>query len=56
MAETSGYFQAAYLVAGVLYVGYVVSLFARRRATRARLAALDAAASSRDTQAGERHG
>ena len=40
MAETSGYFQAAYIVAGVLYVGYVASLVVRRRAARERLASL----------------
>ena len=56
MAETSGYFHAAYIVAGVLYVGYVVSLFARRRTTRARLAALAAANAPPDSQSGERLG
>jgi hypothetical protein len=41
MAETSAYYHAAYIVAGVLYVAYVVSLVARRRRVRARLAALE---------------
>ena len=41
MAETASYFQAAYIVAGVLYVLYGASLVVRRRAVRARLAALD---------------
>ena len=41
MADTGWYFQAAYVVAGVLYVLYAASLITRRRAARARLAALD---------------
>ena len=41
MAETASYFQAAYVVAGVLYLLYGASLIARRRAVRQRLAALD---------------
>ena len=40
MADTAGYYHAAYIVAGVLYVLYTVSLVARRRAVQARLAAL----------------
>jgi hypothetical protein len=31
MAETTGYFVAAYVVAGVLYGGYVLSLWLRSR-------------------------
>lgn len=41
MADTGWYFHAAYVVAGVLYVLYTASLVTRRRAVRARLAALD---------------
>jgi hypothetical protein len=41
MAETSGYYHAAYIVAGVLYVAYAISLVVRRRQVRARLAALE---------------
>jgi len=41
MADTASYFQAAYIVAGVLYVLYAASLVIRGRAVRARLAALD---------------
>jgi hypothetical protein len=41
MAETSGYYHAAYVVAAVLYVAYAISLVVRRRRTRARLAALE---------------
>ncbi len=40
MADTAGYYHAAYIVAGVLYALYVVSLVSRRRAVRERLAAL----------------
>lgn len=40
MADTAGYYHAAYIVAGVLYVLYTVSLVVRRRAVQARLAAL----------------
>ena len=40
MADTAAYYHAAYLVAGVLYVAYAVSLIVRRRRTSARLAAL----------------
>ncbi|HET7189656.1 MAG TPA: hypothetical protein VFI52_16000 [Gemmatimonadaceae bacterium] len=40
MADTAGYYHAAYIVAGVLYVLYTVSLVVRRRTVRARLAAL----------------
>ena len=56
MAETSGYFQAAYIVAGVLYVGYVLSLLARRRAARARLAAMSHAGLRDDANSAGRHG
>ena len=41
MADTASYFQAAYIVAGVLYLLYAASLVLRRRAVRARLATLD---------------
>ena len=40
MADTAGYYHAAYIVAGVLYVLYTVSLVVRRRKVQARLAAL----------------
>ena len=40
MADTAAYYHAAYIVAGVLYVLYAVSLASRRRAVRRRLAAL----------------
>jgi len=38
MADTAGYYHAAYLVAGVLYLLYAASLIARRRTIRDRLA------------------
>lgn len=41
MADTAAYYHAAYLVAGVLYVLYAMTLAARRRTVRARLAALE---------------
>jgi hypothetical protein len=41
MADTAGYYHAAYIVAGTLYVLYVLTLVARRRVIRARLDALD---------------
>jgi hypothetical protein len=41
MADTTSYYHAAYIVAGVLYVLYAVSLVARRRAVAARLAAIE---------------
>jgi hypothetical protein len=41
MAETSPYYHAAYIVAGVLYVLYAFSLVSRRRKVRDRLSALD---------------
>ena len=41
MADTGTYYHAAYIVAAVLYVLYTVSLVARRRAVRARLAAVE---------------
>jgi hypothetical protein len=40
MIDTSSYYHAAYVVAGVLYVAYAASLIVRRRRVRARLAAL----------------
>jgi hypothetical protein len=41
MADTAAYYHAAYVVAGVLYALYAASLVSRRRAVRARLAALE---------------
>jgi hypothetical protein len=41
MADTASYYHAAYIVAGVLYVLYAVSLVSRRRRVAARLAALE---------------
>jgi hypothetical protein len=41
MADTAGYYHAAYIVAGVLYVLYAASLASRRRKVRDRLAALE---------------
>jgi hypothetical protein len=41
MADTAAYYHAAYVVAGVLYVLYAVSLASRRRKVRERLAALE---------------
>jgi len=41
MAQTAGYFHAAYIVAGVLYVLYTVSLVVRRRRVLDRLDALE---------------
>lgn len=41
MAQTAGYFHAAYIVAGTLYVLYTVSLVARRRRVLQRIAALE---------------
>ena len=41
MAQTAGYFHAAYIVAGVLYVLYTVSLVVRRRHVLQRLDALE---------------
>jgi hypothetical protein len=40
MAQTAGYFHAAYIVAGVLYVLYTASLIVRRRRVLRRLGAL----------------
>lgn len=40
MAQTAGYFHAAYIVAGTLYVLYTVSLVVRRRRVLQRIAAL----------------
>jgi hypothetical protein len=39
--DTSAYYHAAYVVAGVLYVAYAASLVIRRRRVQARLAALE---------------
>jgi hypothetical protein len=41
MADTASYYHAAYVVAGVLYVLYALSLVSRRRRVIARLAAPD---------------
>lgn len=41
MAQTAGYFHAAYIVAGVLYVLYTASLIVRRRRVLARLEELE---------------
>jgi hypothetical protein len=41
MADTTAYYHAAYIVAGVLYVLYAASLVWRRRTVRNRLAALE---------------
>jgi hypothetical protein len=41
MADTGAYYLAAYVVAGVLYVLYALSLVSRRRRVAARLAALE---------------
>ncbi|HET9684990.1 MAG TPA: hypothetical protein VFP15_12865 [Gemmatimonadaceae bacterium] len=41
MAQTAGYFHAAYIVAGTLYVLYTVSLVVRRRRVLQRIAALE---------------
>ena len=41
MAQTAGYFHAAYIVAGALYVLYTMSLVVRRHRVLARLAALE---------------
>jgi hypothetical protein len=41
MAQTAGYFHAAYIAAGVLYVLYTVSLVARRRRVLQRLDAIE---------------
>lgn len=40
MADTAAYYDAAYIVAGVLYAAYTASVIVRRRRVRARLAAL----------------
>ncbi len=41
MAQTAGYFHAAYIVAGTLYVLYTASLVVRRRRVLQRIAALE---------------
>ena len=41
MAQTPGYYHAAYIVAGALYVLYTVSLIVRRRRVLARLDELE---------------
>jgi hypothetical protein len=40
MAQTAGYFHAAYIAAAVLYVLYTVSLVVRRRRVLQRLDAI----------------
>lgn len=44
MAQTAGYYHAAYIVAGVLYLVYTASLVVRRRRVLARIAALERSA------------
>jgi CcmD family protein len=41
MADTTSYYHAAYIVAGVLYVAYAVSLITRRRRVLRRLEQLE---------------
>jgi hypothetical protein len=41
MADTAAYYHAAYIVGGVLYILYTVSLMSRRRRVHDRLAALE---------------
>ena len=41
MAQTAGYYHAAYIVAAAIYVLYTVSLAMRRKKVLARLAALE---------------
>ncbi len=48
MADTAGYYHAAYLVAAVLYSAYAWSLVSRRRRVLRRLAELDAADDERN--------
>jgi len=40
VAQTAGYFHAAYIVAGTVYVLYTLSLVVRRRRVLQRIAAL----------------
>lgn len=47
MAQTAGYYHAAYIVAGVLYVLYTASLVVRRRRVLQRLEALERASAGR---------
>ena len=47
MAQTAGYYHAAYIVAEVLYVLYTASLVVRRRRVLQRLAALERASAGR---------
>jgi hypothetical protein len=47
MAQTAGYFHAAYIVAGVLYVLYTVSLVVRRRRVLERLDVLERGGAAR---------
>lgn len=47
MAQTAGYFHAAYIAAGVLYVLYTASLVVRRRRVLRRLADLELGANRR---------
>ena len=47
MADTAGYYHAAYIVAGVLYVLYTVSLVVRRRHVLQRLDAIERGSAER---------
>ena len=47
MAQTAGFYHAAYIAAAVLYVLYTVSLVARRRRVLQRLDAIERAAAER---------
>ncbi len=47
MAQTAGFYHAAYIVAGVLYVLYTASLVVRRRRVLRRLDALNRASARR---------
>jgi hypothetical protein len=47
MADTASYYQAAYIVAGVLYVLYAASLVTRARKVAARMEALERGESER---------
>lgn len=54
--ENAGYFHAAYIAAAVIYVGYVVSLWRRRRHVRRRLDALLARGERKSESPRERMG
>ena len=47
MAQTAGFYHAAYIVAGVLYVLYTVSLVVRRRRVLQRLDDIERASAGR---------